>query len=142
VTAPDRVRTDPDLAELAPLASVIARTLRDTPVRLGNPDLLPDLVGALTAAVAVYIGREVLPAGALDEARPPKVEWDVEVERRPGDWVTFSPGCPRATALEWCANAEENTGWRARVVRRTTITTIEPRPAGAGHLALGEQPTP
>ncbi|MFF5972251.1 hypothetical protein ACFY7C_12100 [Streptomyces sp. NPDC012769] len=129
MTGPDRVRTDPDLAELAPLASVIAGALRDTPVRLGDAGLLPDLVGALTAAVAVYIGREVLPPGALDEARPPTVEWDVEVERRPGDWVTFSPGCPRAAALEWCANAEENTGWRARVVRRTAITTIEQPPA-------------
>ncbi|MER6515217.1 hypothetical protein [Nonomuraea sp. NPDC001636] len=130
MTAPDRVRTDPDLAELGPLAQVIARTLRDTPIRLGSPDTTPDLVGALTAAVAVYIGREVLPPGALDEARPPTVAWDVEVERSPGYWVTFSPNCPLSAAQEWCASAEENTRWPARVVRRTTITTIEPLPAG------------
>ncbi|MEE1814244.1 hypothetical protein PUR59_04310 [Streptomyces sp. SP18ES09] len=129
---PDRVRTDPDLAELAPLAQVIARTLRDTPIRLGDPGAAPDLVGALTAAVAVYIGREVLPPGALDEARPPTVAWDVEIEHRPGQWVTFSPDCPLPAALEWCASAKENTRQPARIVRRTTITTIEPIQGSTG----------
>ncbi|MFG2900944.1 hypothetical protein ACGFZH_28145 [Streptomyces zaomyceticus] len=136
MTRPDRVRTDPDLAELGPLAQVIARALRDTPIRLGNPDTTPDLVGALTVAVAAYIGAEVLPPGALDQARPPAVAWDVEIENKPGQWAVFSPNCSRSAALEWCASAEESGGWSARVVCRTTITTIEPRPAlGEGSSA-------
>ncbi|MFG3349538.1 hypothetical protein ACGF1Z_31330 [Streptomyces sp. NPDC048018] len=131
MSAPDSVRTDPDLAELAPLAQVIARTLRDTPIRLGDPDTTPTLVGALTVAVAAYIGAEVLPPGALDQARPLAVAFDVEIERSPGQWTTFSLDCPRTAALEWSASAEESSGRRARVIRRTTITTIEPQPARA-----------
>ncbi|MFF9199996.1 hypothetical protein ACF09L_32795 [Streptomyces sp. NPDC014779] len=128
MTGPDRARTNPDLAALGPLASVIARTLRDTPIRLGDPGAASDLVGALTVAVAAYVGREVLPPGALDEARPPAVAWDVEVETSAGEWIVFAPNCPRPAALEWCETAEESTGRRARVVRRTTITTIERPP--------------
>ena len=120
--------TEPDLPELAPLAHVIAKTLRDTPIRLGDPDTTPDLIGALTVAVAVYVGRDVLPPGAFDDARPPHTTWDVEVERSPGNWVTFSPGCARGAALEWCESAKANTGWEARVVRATTLYTIEQPP--------------
>lgn len=40
-------------AELAPLARVIAITLKATPVRLGDP---ADLIAALTLQVAAYMG--------------------------------------------------------------------------------------
>ncbi|MFI1472070.1 hypothetical protein [Streptomyces wuyuanensis] len=129
----------PDLtavaAELAPLARVIARTLHDTPIHLGDPNAAPDLVGALTAAVAAYIGRDVLPPGDFDQARPPKTTWDVEVQRTAGKWMTFSPNVPRDAALEWCESAETNTGWPARVVRATTLYTVERPPAPNGSSA-------
>jgi len=44
--------------ELRPLALVIDRTLRGTPVRFGDP---ADLITALTLAVAAYMGRVVSP---------------------------------------------------------------------------------
>jgi len=68
----------PDLSELGPLARVIADKVSTVPVRhcLGGTD---DLVSALTLAVAVYVGRHVLPvepvaawiaAGARDLSIP------------------------------------------------------------------------
>ncbi|MEU8760687.1 hypothetical protein [Streptomyces sp. NPDC048659] len=132
-TGPDHARTDPALAELGPLAQVIARTLRDTPVRLGDPQAAPDLVGALTAAVAVYIRREVLPAGALDEAHPIETRWVVEARLRSDVWSPWSgPLTNPVEALAYCATAAESAVRREfRVVRRTTITTIEPMPPAA-----------
>ncbi|MFD9630115.1 NUDIX hydrolase [Streptomyces violascens] len=52
--------TDPDLSELAPLANVIAETLRTTPVRHG-PGGAADLICQLTINTAAYMGSE-LPA--------------------------------------------------------------------------------
>lgn len=117
------------LAELAPLARVIAKTLHDTPVRLGSPDTTPDLIGALTVAVAVYIGREVLPPGALDEARPPATTWTVEAQRTNGEWGAWSaPYTDRSEALDDAAQSAEAAPRRSyRVVRTTTITTVEPQ---------------
>ncbi|MDJ0460627.1 hypothetical protein [Streptomyces sp. H27-C3] len=119
-----------DLSELAPLAQVIAKALRDTPIRLGGPDTTPELVGALTVAVAVYIGRDVLPPRALDEARPPATTWTVESLRASGQWTRYSaPYERRSEALEDHASCEEGPGkWAYRVVRTTTITTIEQPP--------------
>lgn len=55
-------------ATLGPLAQVIADTIRDTPIRLGQPDTTADLIGALTVHVAAYMGRELGPgAGVLGE---------------------------------------------------------------------------
>ncbi|MCX4827145.1 hypothetical protein OG746_26875 [Streptomyces sp. NBC_01016] len=60
----DKPRTDAErLAELGPLAAVIADKLRTVPVRLG-PGGADNLVSELTLAVAVYCGKHVLPAGA------------------------------------------------------------------------------
>ncbi|MBT2508848.1 hypothetical protein J7I98_23765 [Streptomyces sp. ISL-98] len=125
-----------DLAELAPLARVIAKALRDTPIRLGDPDTTPELVGSLTVAVAVYIGREVLPPGALDEARPPATTWTVEAQRANGQWTGYAPPRGRRSeALEDLARWEASpASWPYRVVRTTTITTIEQPPT------KGEQP--
>ncbi|MDX3064014.1 hypothetical protein PV518_17795 [Streptomyces sp. ND04-05B] len=50
-----------DLTPLAPLARVIAETLRETPVRLGTPEGTADLTSMLTVKVAAYLGREVVP---------------------------------------------------------------------------------
>lgn len=120
---------DVDLSELAPLARIIAETLRDTPLRLGAPDTTADLIGALTVKVAAYIGREVLPPGALDEARPPETSWDVEVLRNNGKWARHSRHDRRADALEEHAyNEARTTRWEFRVVRATTIHTIEQPP--------------
>ncbi|MGW3428918.1 hypothetical protein ACWDHW_13320 [Streptomyces melanosporofaciens] len=60
--------TDPTEA-LQPLAAVIERTLRTTPVQLGTPEGITDLTAALTTAVAIYTARHVLPPGALDDLR-------------------------------------------------------------------------
>ncbi|MER7815621.1 hypothetical protein [Streptomyces sp. NPDC096153] len=126
----------PDLttaAELAPLARVIARTLHDTPIHLGDPNAVPDLVGALTVAVAVYIGRDVLPPGALDEARPPQTEWTVETQRANGRWGQWSaPYGDLGEALDDFARSAESAKRPFRVVRTTTITTIEKPPTQAG----------
>ncbi|MFD8866049.1 hypothetical protein ACFV1F_17020 [Streptomyces sp. NPDC059590] len=58
-----------DLTALQPLAAVIERTLRTTPVQLGTPEGITDLTAALTTAVALYTARNVLPPGALDDLR-------------------------------------------------------------------------
>lgn len=58
--------TDVDLSELRPLAAVIERTLRTTPVQLGTAEGIADLTAALTIAVVLYTARHVLPASALD----------------------------------------------------------------------------
>lgn len=118
--------------ELAPLARVIANTLRDTPIRIGAPDTVPELVGALTVAVAAYIGREVLPPGALDTTRPMETTWTVEAQRRStGQWVPHSRTYDnRAEAMEQQVYALANhPQWPYRVVRATTIYTIEQPPA-------------
>lgn len=134
MTRPDRVRTNPDLAELGPLSRVIARTLRDTPIRLGDPDTTPGLVGALTVAVAAYIGREVLPSGELDQARPVEAVWVVEGRGRNDEWTPWSgPLDSRTDALQGCATAAGVVAAREfRVVRHTTITTIEPVEGSSG----------
>ncbi|MGW6481281.1 hypothetical protein ACWGDS_25870 [Streptomyces sp. NPDC055059] len=54
--------TDVDLAELQPLAAVIAEKLRTVPVRLIGRGGADDLISELTIAVAVYCGKHVLPA--------------------------------------------------------------------------------
>lgn len=60
MTAPTQL----DTTHLAPLASVIATTLEDVPVRLG-PGGTDQLAAALTAHVAAYMGRELGPLAAV-----------------------------------------------------------------------------
>ncbi|MFJ9029781.1 hypothetical protein ACIRQP_14855 [Streptomyces sp. NPDC102274] len=55
-----------DLSALRPLAEVIAKTVRTTPIRLG-PGGADNLISDLTIAVAVYMGREVIPTATPKE---------------------------------------------------------------------------
>ncbi|MEU1800843.1 hypothetical protein [Streptomyces sp. NPDC019937] len=115
---------------LRPLAAVIEQTLRATPVQLGTPEGITDLTAALTAAVAIYTARHVLPPGALDQAQPIATAWHVEIQRPTGAWITDCPEfADRAEALGRHAAAEAGLlGWPARVVRTTTVRTIEKPP--------------
>lgn len=51
--------TDADLKPLAPLARVIAETIRDTPVRLGSSEGAADFASTLIMRVAAYVGSEL-----------------------------------------------------------------------------------
>lgn len=81
----DTPRTDAELlAELGPLAAVIADKVSTVPVR-HCPGGTDDLVSELTLAVAVYVGRHVLPAEALELRHPPipaDTGWVVQAQRR------------------------------------------------------------
>lgn len=74
---------EPGLSALGPLARVIADKVSTVPVRhcLGGTD---DLVNELTLAVAVYVGRHVLPV----------------------EGPAVAPSAPPARAAEWRAAAE------------------------------------
>lgn len=58
-----------DTTLFEPLAAVVHHAVRTTPATLGDPRGVDDLVGAITANVAVYVQRHVLPANALERAR-------------------------------------------------------------------------
>ncbi|MFF7184671.1 NUDIX hydrolase [Streptomyces sp. NPDC008222] len=75
--------TETELKPLAPLARTIAETVRDTPVRLGTPEGAADLVAALTAKVAAYMGSELpsTPGMARHMA-----EVDAERQRQLAKW--------------------------------------------------------
>ncbi|WP_432164901.1 hypothetical protein [Streptomyces sp. bgisy031] len=62
--------TDVDLAELQPLAVIIAEKLRTVPVRLIGRGGADGLVSELTLAAALYCAKHVLPA------RPPSASVD------------------------------------------------------------------
>jgi hypothetical protein len=124
------------LAELGPLAAVIADKLRTVPVRLG-PGGTDDLVSELTLAVAVYVGRHVLPAEALELRKPPRpVErtWQVETRWDDGPWRAYGAPWPdqveaqddfrETVATAATVNASKRT--RAfRLVRSTTSFAVE-----------------
>lgn len=118
------------LAELAPLAAVIADKIRTVPVRIG-PGGADDLISELTLAVAVYCGKHVLPADALALANPPyptEDGWSVETQRKSGTWVTSGPACrPRDDAIEDYRRAIEMGGhrWPLRLIRAITTYAVE-----------------
>ena len=88
------------LAELGPLAAVIADKVRTVPVRLG-PGGTDDLVSEITLAVAVYVGRHVLPAEALELRQPPRPAdraWQVETRWDNGPWRPY--GAPWTDAQD------------------------------------------
>jgi hypothetical protein len=64
----DRPITDADYAELLPLQRLIDRTIRETPVRAGNPADLDHLSATLTLRVCVWVGRNVLPPATSEIA--------------------------------------------------------------------------
>ena len=121
------------LAELGPLAAVIADKLRTVPVRLG-PRGADDLISELTVAVAVYVGRHVLPADKLPLIQalanppcPPDVEWRLMTLRR-GGWHTWlGPRDDRDEAREDYDHAVTTHGheWAYRLVRSTTTYAVE-----------------
>ena len=121
------------LAELGPLAAVIADKLRTVPVRLG-PGGANDLVSELTLAVAVYVGRHVLPADTQPLLQalakppcPPREEWQVMTMRR-GGWHTWAgPRDDRDEAREEYEDMVARHGheWAYRLVRATTSWAVE-----------------
>jgi hypothetical protein len=75
--------TDTDLATLQPLAALIEKTIRDTPIRMG-PGGTDDLTAQLTLKTCVWVGKNVLPrteglAGFVAEV-------DVERQRQLAKW--------------------------------------------------------
>lgn len=121
------------LAELGPLAAVIADKVRTVPVRLG-PHGIDDLIAELTLAVAVYVGRHVLPADtqhllqALSKPPcPPREEWQVMTMRR-GGWHTWlGPRDDPEEAREDFESivARHGREWAYRLVRVVTSYAIE-----------------
>ncbi len=119
-----RLTAETDLAGLGPLRDLIARTMAATPVRLG-PDGADALIDDLTLAVAVYTAREVLPPGLLDAAAEVSSVWDVEFKFR-GRWAVDTPTYDsRAEAEQRMAEQQSYRQEERRVVRVTTIRTVE-----------------
>lgn len=75
--------TVPDLKPLAPLARTIADTVRDTPVRLGSPEGVADMVAALTVRVAAYVGSELPDTPGVAQHM---VDVDAERQRQLKKW--------------------------------------------------------
>lgn len=97
----DTPRTEAELlAELAPLAAAIGDKVHTVPVRLG-PGGTDDLIIEITLAVAVYVGRHVLPREALELRRPPKPtirQWQVETRSGDGPWRAYGAPWPNLAA--------------------------------------------
>lgn len=66
---PCRRFTTADYALLLPLQQLIDRTIRQAPLRPGNPHDLDRLTADLTLRVCAWVGRNVLPA-TTPEATP------------------------------------------------------------------------
>lgn len=112
------------LSPLAPLRDVIARALATTPVHLG-PGGSDALIDDLTLAVAIYTAREVLPPGLLGVDATVSSTWDVEVRFR-GRWVVDTPTYDsRLDAEQRMAEQQSYRPEERRVVRVTTIRTVE-----------------
>lgn len=124
----DTPRPDVELlAELGPLAAVIADKLHTVPVRLG-PGGTDDLITALTLAIALHVGRDVLPAGTLG-APPyePSVTRLIETQRR-GVWARSSRDYddPTEARTDFAQLVTERAGQHAcRLVRATTTYAVE-----------------
>ncbi|MFI1701992.1 hypothetical protein ACH419_39430 [Streptomyces bobili] len=133
----DTPRTDAELlAELGPLAAVIADKVHSVPVR-HCPGGTDDLITELTLAVAVYVGRHVLPAEALELRQPPRSparQWQVETRWDDGRWRTY--GAPYDDAAEAREGYDETLAHAAaanaygrsrsfRLVRSTTTYAVE-----------------
>ncbi|MGY0023721.1 hypothetical protein ACVHNB_32725 [Streptomyces sp. YJ-C3] len=122
-------RTDTELlAELGPLAAVIADKIRTVPVRIG-PGGADDLISELTIAVAVYCGKHVLPADALALANPPlppTTEWIVEIQWHDGGWQHFARLTDgREQVQEAFAELAARDPHAFRLIRATTTYAVE-----------------
>ncbi|GAQ52101.1 hypothetical protein [Streptomyces acidiscabies] len=129
----DTPRTiDPELlAELQPLAAVIADKIRTVPVSFG-PGGTDNLIAELTLAIAIYCARNVLPKAPITNLpQPPwptETDWTLESQWRDGRWRTDGPARnDRDDALQRYNNAVQHDGNRRpyRLVRATTTYTIE-----------------
>lgn len=76
-----RALSPADTQAIAPLARLIAETIRDTPVRLGTPEGAGDLAATLTLKVSAYMGRELPSTPGLATLM---VELDAERARQLG----------------------------------------------------------
>lgn len=118
------------LAELEPLAAVIADTLHTVPVRIG-PGGDEDLVAELTLAMAIFCARHVLPAEVAELARPPRRpvrRWVVEAASRHGWRAYGGPYETREEALDDFTETvaySHNVGRGFRVLRSTTTCAVE-----------------
>ncbi|HEY9408466.1 MAG TPA: hypothetical protein VIP77_02700 [Jiangellaceae bacterium] len=72
-----------ELAVLAPLASLIEKTIRDTPIRMG-PGGTDDLTAQLTVKTCVWVGKNVLPRTA--GLAPFVADVDAERQRQLAKW--------------------------------------------------------
>lgn len=116
---------EPAYAALGPLRDVIARTMRNTPVRLG-PGGTDALADELTLAVAIYTAREVLPPGLLDPDSAITSQWEVQTPFK-GRWLRWSqPHDNLDEAREELAYMESRRTAAVRLMRVTTIRTVEP----------------
>lgn len=69
--------TEEQIAELKPLAAVITKALRETPVRLGSDDWASSLGAELVVRIAAYMGRTLGPdAGVLAEVQAERARQD------------------------------------------------------------------
>ncbi|QJT04386.1 hypothetical protein G9272_32225 [Streptomyces asoensis] len=125
---PTSTLTTEQLNELAPLAAVIADKVSTVPVRhcLGGTD---DLVAELTLAVAVYVGRHVLPAELLQLRHPPiptDTGWIVQAQRRSGKWEDWGPAYPnRDDARRLYESLADGNSGPLRLVRKVTSYVAE-----------------
>ncbi|WP_394434557.1 hypothetical protein [Streptomyces sp. SGAir0957] len=132
----DTSRTNTDLlVELGQLRALIADKIATTPVRLG-PGGTDRLANELTLAVAVYVGRHVLPADALALANPPRpaeTQWVVETRWNDGPWRPYGAPWPdREEARSDFHETVHAAGGRMRqrsreyrLVRRSTTYAVE-----------------
>lgn len=116
------------LAELGPLAAVIADKISTVPVR-HCPGGTDDLISELTIAVALYVGRHVLPAEALELRHPPHpaaATWVIETQRRSGKWEDWGPGFGgREEAQQLYEQMVDGSPRPVRLTRRVVTFAVE-----------------
>jgi hypothetical protein len=125
---------DLDTAVLGPLARTIAATIQATPVRLGNPEGAADLTGAITLAVAAYMGRELGPdAGVLGEVSAERERQDAKFGEQNHPDGTGGPVMRQRAdeARAQCQYLAANGGadWRAILLEEVHEALAESAPA-------------
>ncbi|MFF5001744.1 hypothetical protein ACFY3G_02855 [Streptomyces phaeochromogenes] len=120
------------LAELQPLAQVILDKVRTVPVR-HCPGGTDDLVSELTLAIALYVGRHVLPAEAAELRNPPipaRRWWVLQTQSaHTGEWRPYSAPYDEATDAHADFNDtvahKGNVHRTFRVLRSATTYAVE-----------------
>ena len=96
------------LAELKPLAAVITKALRETPVRLGSDDWADSLGTELVIRVAAYMGGVLGPdAGVLAEVQAERTRQDTKwgEQNHPDGTGNKSQQDRAEFARRWCESA-------------------------------------